>query len=172
MTYFFHIVVGTALIIFQTVIIPFVSLPDRFYDLMVPFVLYLGIYRSPFESIIIIIVLSFLMDSLSCAPFGLYGTTYLWLFVATRWGRQFLRVKNIFLLPLLILLGVLTENFIFFISFLILKTNIYQPEESVHIVIKQVTLAVLTGSFIPGILSYIYNLYREWLKSIFDEETD
>jgi len=75
-----------------------------------------------------------------------------------------------FLFPILAAIGVLTENFVFFISFIILKTEIYPTAESVHIVIKQVILAVLTGSFIPGLLCYIYNLWKEWLKNIFEEE--
>ncbi len=75
-----------------------------------------------------------------------------------------------FLFPLLAAIGVLTENFVFFASFIILKTNVYPSAESVHIVIKQVISALLTGSFIPGLLCYTYKLWSKWLKNIFEEE--
>ena len=113
MTYCFYMCVFVFFVILQTVIMPCFSLFNSFYDLLVPFVIYLGLFRSVRESVPVIIVIGFVMDNLSGGPLGLYLTAYLWLFAGVRWIVYVLHVGDKVLLPFVVAAGVLLENVIF-----------------------------------------------------------
>ena len=81
MNYLFNISACLFLVILQTTIIPYLPLLDKFYDLLIPFIVYLGLSRPVRESLPFVLFLGFIMDNLSGGPFGLYLTTYFWLFV-------------------------------------------------------------------------------------------
>jgi len=72
MSYFFNIATCLVLVILQTTVMPSLSLPGRFYDLMIPFVVYLGLSRPVREGLLFVCLIGFIMDNLSGSPFGLY----------------------------------------------------------------------------------------------------
>ena len=59
------------------------------------------------------VLLGFIMDSLSGAPFGVYMSSYLWFFLGVRWISRFLHSVNSILLPFVMASGVLVENVIY-----------------------------------------------------------
>ncbi len=170
MTYLFHIGVCFGLIILQTTMMPVFPLFRSCYDLPVPFVLYMGIYRPVRESLPVICLLGFMMDNLSAGPFGLYQTTYIWLFIGTKWVITFLHVGNRALLPFITAMGVLVENIIFFSAFIMLETGPRIPDHTLISVAYQLGWALFTGSFFLLSLHSIHERWEKWLRERFEKE--
>lgn len=82
MTFGFYIVVGLCLALLQTTVIPLLTGYGGCYDLFIPLILYLVVCRPTVESAPGVLLAGGLMDSLSAAPFGIYGLSYLGLFAA------------------------------------------------------------------------------------------
>ncbi|MDM8553070.1 hypothetical protein QUF72_23545 [Desulfobacterales bacterium HSG2] len=170
--YVFYIVVCLCLIILQTTVMPCFPILSKCYDLLVPLVLYLGIFRPVHECILIILFLGFVMDNLSAAPFGLYGTAYVWLFICMKWVTTFLHVVNSVLLPFVVALGVLAENLIFFGIFAILGTGASISADTVRTVAYQILWALGTGAFLLAFLDYTHKKWDKWVSERFAKESD
>lgn len=166
MTYFFYICVSICLVIFQTTVIPCLPLFDRFYDLLIPFIVYLGLFRPVRESLPVIFFLGFIMDNLSGGPFGLYATIYFWLFIGVRWSIKFLHTGNTVFL-LFIASGVLIENFIVIGATSILKPGLRLPAAGISTVAVQVLLAICTGLFLLMFFNYTHKKLNKWFDELF-----
>ena len=167
MTYCFHIVICLGLIVVQTTVMPYIPLFDRFYDLLSPFVIYLSIFRSNRESLVIIFLFGFFMDIISGGPFGLYITAYVWLFIGVRWAITFLHVGDSMLLPFVVALGVLMENFIFVVTSTMFEQSTRISEVMVSTIIVQVLWAIFTGPLFLMFFNYSHHRWDRWLNEIF-----
>jgi hypothetical protein len=90
----FAAVVCLVLVVFQTTVMAELPIVAGFFDLMVTFVVYLGLYRPARESVPVIVCVGFVMDSISAAPFGMYLTAYLWIFAGIKWIMRYLHVRT------------------------------------------------------------------------------
>ena len=169
MTYCFYICVCLCLVIFQTTIIPHISLFNNFYDPLIPFISYLGLFRTARESILFILVLGFLMDNLSGGPFGLYLTTYFWLFIVVKIVIQYVHVNNILLL-FIVAAGVLMENIIFIASIAMSWPDSQFLAITVRIVIFQILWAGCTGFFFIIIFNHIHKKLEKWFNILIAEK--
>jgi cell shape-determining protein MreD len=159
MSYFFNISVCLFLLILQTAIVPVLPLLDRFYDLMIPFVVYLGLSRPVRESLIFVFLLGLVMDNLSGSPVGLYLTTYFWLFVGVKGLTKVLQVGNrLFIIMLIVAAGVLIENLIFLGTLTILGPDQQLADNAARSVTVQVLWAVWTG---PIFLLIFRNIHQQ-----------
>jgi cell shape-determining protein MreD len=159
MSYFFNISACLFLIILQTVIIPALTLLDRFYDLMIPFVVYLGLFRPVRESLPFVLLLGFVMDNLSGSPVGLYLTTYFWLFVGVKGIARLLQVKDrLLIIMLIVAVGVLVENLIFLGTLTILGPEQQLAGNAARTVVVQVLWALWTG---PVFLMIFKNMQKK-----------
>lgn len=169
MTYCFYICVCLCLVIFQTTIIPHIDLFNNFYDLLIPFIIYLGLFRPAREGILFILVLGFIMDSLSGGPFGLYLTTYFWLFIVVKIVIKYLHACNNILLLFIVAAGVLMENIIFIAS-----VSMFGPDSrflaiTMRAVIFQILWAGCTGFFFITFFNHIHKKLEKF--SIFRSGT-
>ena len=147
MSYFFNISVCLFLIILQTTIMPYLPLLDKFYDLLIPFIVYLSLSRPVRESLPFILFLGFIMDNLSGGPFGLYLTTYFWLYVGVKGITMFIQVGNrLAIITLIVAGGVLFENLISLGAFAFLGPGQQFAGDALEIVAIQVLWAIFTGS--------------------------
>ena len=147
MNYFFNISACLFLVILQTTIIPYLPLLDKFYDLLIPFIVYLGLSRPIRESLPFVLFLGFIMDNLSGGPFGLYLTTYFWLFVGVKGVTTFIQVGNrLLIITLIVASGVLFENLISLGAFAVLGSRQQFAGDALEIVAVQVLWAIFTGS--------------------------
>ena len=162
MTYFFYICVCLGLIIFQTAIMPSLPFFDRFYDLLCPFVIYLGLFRPARESIPVILIIGMIMDSILGGPFGLYVTTYVWLFIGVKWMISYLHLGNSAILALVVASGVLLENFIFIGTMAIIAPEARFPANAANIVGVQVLWAIFTGPFALMTFDYTQKNWDRW----------
>ena len=112
MNFLFYAFLSLFLVILKTTLMTYFSMFDQFYDLLIPFVFFLGLYRPAREGIPFILLLGFVLDSLSGGPFGIFMTTYFWIFVLTRWLVTFMHAGNKGLWLIAVAVGVLIENII------------------------------------------------------------
>ena len=169
MTYCFYIAACLCLLIFQTTIVPYLPFLDSFYDLLLPFILYLGLFRSVAEGLPVVLFLGFIMDSLSGGPFGLNLTAYLWLFIGMMWVIKFLHVGNSLLLLFVVAIGVLIENFIFIGTIAVLEPGTRLPSVASSTVSAQVLWAICTGPFFLMFFNYMHKRWNKWLNERFEE---
>jgi len=87
------------------------------------------------------------MDNLSGGPFGLYLTTYFWLYVGVKGITTFIQVGNrLLIISLIIAGGVLFENLISLGAFAFLGSRQQFAGDALEIVTIQVLWAIFTGS--------------------------
>ena len=164
MSYCFNIAICLILVILQTTVMPNLSLLDRFYDLLIPFIVYLGLSRPVREGLLFVCFLGFIMDNLSGSPFGLYLTSYFWLFSGVKGITQLLQVgKRMFVITFIVACGVLAENLIFLGSFAIYSTEQQFAGGAFNVVAVQVLWALLTGA----VLLIIFRNTHIWLDTGF-----
>jgi len=171
MTYCFHVGICLCLVLFQTTVMPYFHLFDRFYDLLSPFVIYLSLFRSLRQSIPVILFFGFLMDSLSGGPFGLYLTTYIWLFIGVKWIITFLHLGDSLLLPFVVAAGVLLQNCIFIGTIAMFEPGTQFLSAAISTVTVQVLWAIFTGPIFLMFFNYSYGRWNKWLKKVFVKES-
>lgn len=154
MIYCYYIGVCLCLVILQTAVLPHVPLLDKFYDLTIAFVIYLGLYRSLRDGLILAFFLGLIMDNLSGSPFGLYLTTYCWLLIGVKWITTLIQVGNRVLLALIVAVGVFIQNCIFIAIFAMLGTDSTLPVGALRTVSIQIIWALCTGSLMLMVFRY------------------
>jgi cell shape-determining protein MreD len=164
MSYCFNIGICLLLVILQTTVMPDLSLLDRFYDLLIPFIVYLGLSRPLREGLLFVCFLGFIMDNLSGSPFGLYLTSYFWLFSCVKLITQLLQVgKRLFVITFIVAAGVLMENLFFLGSFAIFTPEQEFAGDAFTIIAGQVLWALLTGAALLMLFRNTHN----WLDTGF-----
>ena len=147
MSYFFNISACLFFFFLQTTIMPYLPLLNKFYDLLIPFIVYLSLSRPIRESLPFVLFLGFIMDNLTGGPFGLYLTTYFWLYVGVKGITTFIQVGNrLLIITLIVAGGVLFENLILLGAFAILGSRQQFAGDALKIVIVQVLWATFTGA--------------------------
>jgi rod shape-determining protein MreD len=173
MNYFFNISACLFLVILQTTVMPCLRLLNSFYDLLIPFVIYLSLSRNVRESLPFVFVLGFIMDNLSGGPFGLYLTTYFWLFVGVKGVTRLLQVGNrLFSLTLIVAAGVLIENLIFLGTLTILGPEPQLAGDAAKIITVQVFWAIWTGPIFLMIFRNMQNRLDAGFKAIYARKSD
>ena len=158
MSYCFNIGVCLFLVILQTAVMPYFALFSRFYDLLIPFIVYLGLYRPARESLPFIFFLGFIMDNISGGPFGLYLTSYFWFYIGVIGITRLLQVGNrMFIIMLIAVGGVLAENLIFLGTFAIFSKDPQSSGDAAQIVAIKMLWAAGTG---PLLLMILRNAQR------------
>jgi len=112
------------LVIFQTTIYYAVPALNHFVDLLITFVIYAGLYLPFVESIILILVLGLLMDSIAGGLFGLHLSIYFWIIAGLRPFVTLLNLKNANTLRLLLAIAIGFENLMLFVGTVALKQEI------------------------------------------------
>ena len=163
MIYCLYIGVSLGLIILQATLIPLLPFSDKIYDLLVPYVLYLGLFRPAWKTLPIIILLGLVMDNLSGGPFGLFTSIYFWLFLGAIWMRTFIHASNMFLLPIVVACGVLLENVVFLVMVTIFESDFLFPEDTLRIATMRVLSALGTSPIFLIFYNYTHNRWDRWI---------
>lgn len=166
MTFFFYIGIGLGLMILQTSLLPRLAFIGHFFDLLVPLVIYLAAFRPLHESLIFTLFLGLLADNLSGGPFGLYLTAYVWLFVGVRMAATVVRAENPFLLVLIILLGVVLQNLIFYGGLVLFGSGPPEAGVALRVVSEQVGWVLLTGPVLAALMRQAHRLTTRRFKRV------
>ncbi|MBW1744773.1 MAG: hypothetical protein JRJ25_00040 [Deltaproteobacteria bacterium] len=109
------------------------------------------------------------MDSLSGGPFGLYLTTYFWLFIVVKIVIKYLHACNNILLLFIVAAGVFMENIIFIASVSMLGPDSRFLAITMRTVIFQILWAGCTGFFFITFFNHIHKKLEKF--SIFRSGT-
>lgn len=164
MIYLFYIVTFLGVAVFKTSIVPQVPLFYGFYDILLLFVIFFGFYRTIRESLVFIAFFGLAMDAVSGGPFGLYTTSYLWLYAFVLWLTQFMRVTNSMILPLVVICSVIIQNAIFLGSMTLLQTTAVLPSDSLQVVLTQIAWGAFTGPIIILLLRHLSLKLGKWQR--------
>lgn len=113
MHFLVYLTVSVFLICIQTTL--FSAFPRLFahYDLLIPFVVYLTLFRSNIGILPVIFISGCLMDFLSGGYIGVYIGTYLLILICFRNATVYFHFKNSIFFQIVIIVSVIIENFIF-----------------------------------------------------------
>jgi rod shape-determining protein MreD len=168
MSYFFNISACLFLVILQTTVMPNLPLLDSFYDLLIPFIVFLGLSRPVRESLPFVFFMGFIMDNLSGSPFGLYLTAYFWLFVGVKGITKLIQVGNrLFIITLIAAAGVLIENLIFLGTLTIFGPDQQLAGDAVKTVTIQVLWAIWTGPIFLVVFQGLQNRLNAGFKAVY-----
>ncbi|MDA8137455.1 MAG: hypothetical protein M0036_02275 [Desulfobacteraceae bacterium] len=159
--------VSLCLVLVKTTLIPGVSLFEKFYDLLVPIIIYLSFYRRKIEGIPIVLFFGFIMDSLCGGPMGLYLFIYIWLYMAMRWIAQYVHTGSFVLLTLAVAIGVVFEIGILLGYMVFLAVNASIPVDTLQTVVMQIMWALITGPLILVIIGWAQKQLDSWRLRIF-----
>jgi rod shape-determining protein MreD len=165
MIYLFYIMVFLGIAVFKTTIVVHLPLFHGFYDLLLMLVIFLGFYRSVRESLLFIILFGIAMDAISGGPFGLYTTSYIWLYIFVLWLTRFMRITNSMILPVVVICSVIIQNAIFLGSMALLDPAASIPSFSFKIGILQMVWSILTGPVIILFLRNVTQKLEKWQRS-------
>jgi cell shape-determining protein MreD len=172
MTVLFYLLVSLCLVIIKTTLIPGMPVLERFYDLLIPIVIYLSLFRPLREGVPLVLFFGLMMDSLCGGPVGLYLTTYIWIYAGMRWAGQFLRTGNMLLLTLAVAIGVAFECLVLLAYMLLLAPSAIPPADAARTVVYQIIWALLTGPVILIIIGQSQKLLDVWKARIFPDWLD
>ncbi len=170
MTYLLHGLMGLILIIFQTAVRPQVGLLAGIYDVLIAYVLFLGLHRPMKESLAVVLVCGFAMDSLSGGTFGLFLTTYFWAFLITRQLTRFLHPGNLVLRFFIVSLGVVIQNGVYVGVAMVLDDMTLAPASIKQTALTQLLWALGTGFVLVTVFRQIHRVWNDILGVYFVRE--
>ena len=160
MTVIIYIVTGFCLAILQTTVLPGLPLLDRCYDLLIPYIIYLGLNCSPRVGMVLALTFGLVMDNLSGGPFGLYLVIYFWLFAGFRWMRKYLHAGHILLLPFVIAAAVLIENVALLGTVTLIQPEFTFPGNAWALMSAQIVWALVSGPVLLWLFGVLCNRWE------------
>lgn len=142
-----HIVLIVFLVVFQTTVYDLFPVLTHFVDIVIAYVVYVGLFLPFGVSVGLIVVLGVLMDSISGGPFGLYLTVYLWIVLGLKPFVTILNLKNIYTLQMLLCGAVVFENLVLFAGTALLKHEIVISSDALRGMIYQLFWTIFLGPF-------------------------
>ena len=162
MTYLFYALISLAILVWQTAIQPQVPLFRWMYDLLISVTIYLGLHRPAREGLPVVFCLGFAMDNFSAAPFGLYITSYLWIFAGIKWLMTFLDVRGSLLLYFVTAAGVLIQNFLSLATAMGGGAGLPLPEDLTRGLFIQFCWALALGPLVLTALRFFHEHVEKW----------
>jgi hypothetical protein len=144
MTAVLFLLVGVAIIVLQTSVLPLVGIGIGGCDLLVPLVVFLGLQRLR-DGLPAVLFIGLAVDGLSGAPPGYYATAYFWIWALVHWLIGFLQVAGTFMLLVAMAGAVLVENLVLVGIPVLLGKEAPAPAEAIEIVAWQTAWTVLVG---------------------------
>ena len=171
MTYLFHIGVCLMLVIFQTAVKPQVMLLAGFYDVLAAYVIYLGLFHRIREILPIILISGLVMDTISGGPLGLFLTTYLWIFLLTRWTTRLLHRDNLALHVFIVAIGVIFQTGVYVGTTLLVGKATLFAAPTLDVALTQALWALGTGALLLQIFRRSHRLWEQFLNTYFVRES-
>ena len=153
------------LVIFQTTIYYAIPALNHFVDLLITFAIYAGLFLPFLESIVLILVLGALMDSITGGLFGLYLSIYFWIIVGLRPFVTLLNLKNVHTLMLLLGIAIGFKNLMLFVGTVALKQEIVFSSESIREMVYQMFWTLALGPFLIRLLNAIDRHFKVYAQS-------
>jgi cell shape-determining protein MreD len=140
-----HLVGFLSLLLLQTAIVPQFRFLANGFDLLIAWVIFLGLYRPLREGWVAVLAAGLVMDSLTGSGFGVYTTSYFWLWLMMRGLPRVIHLHHMAILPAVVAMGVLFENAVIVLAFYVLPPGHPIPEAGLRAVLVQVLWALTMG---------------------------
>ena len=156
-----YAILGFAAVVAQTTILRLPLWHGMFYDLLIPVVIFLGLHHRNGTGVLLFVGLGMIMDLLSGGVFGVYLTTYFWIFLSVKHVSRYFDVDDSRLQSILVVACVLGQQVLFWASTAAMSKGPPFSAAQAGSVVLQVIMAALTG---PGILLVLEKLQTrfEW----------
>ena len=157
MHFLVYFIFSVFLICIQTTLFPAFFRLFAQYDLLIPFVVYLTLFRSSIGVLPVILLSGCLMDLLSGGIIGIHIATYILILICFRTATIYFHFKNSILFQMVIILSVLIENIIFalviFFQTFTLQFSLY----SASVLMTQFMWALISSPIIYYMFDYVFN---------------
>ena len=154
--------VGLATVVGQTTILRLPLFRSLLYDLLIPLVVFLGLRLRDGRGVALVAILGLVMDLVSGGIFGLYLSTYFWIFLSVKGISRYFDVDDKIFQSILIAVCVLGQHLVFCASLAPPWKGAQLLAAQTTPVLLQTTLAALTG---PGILTVLGRLQSRFRAS-------
>ena len=165
MTYLLYTITGLLVVVFQTTLTMYFAMFGGMYDLFLLLVVYLGFYRTVREGFPFVILFGLFMDALSGGPFGLYLTSYFWLYMGILGITRIMRVGNSMILPLVVVGSILFQNIIFLGTMALFMPETKIPVFSYRNITMQLLWSIFTGPALILLFRRGHTALEKWLKT-------
>lgn len=172
MKYVYYALISLTLIVFQTSVAPCLMPYHFFYDALIPFIVYLGVFQPGWGAFVFSLALGLIMDGLSGGAFGVYLTVYLWLYAGVRLLNRIFRLKNGGILLIILVLGVCLENAVFLGSIFLSGHGARMYWFPIQSIGLQIAWTVLAGLILIKIFETFQKLWNQWGRTFRTGKTD
>ncbi|MBC2715658.1 MAG: rod shape-determining protein MreD [Desulfobacteraceae bacterium] len=157
MHFLVYFIFSILLVCIQTTLLP--AFPRLFaqYDLLIPFVVYLTLFRSSLGILPVILISGCLMDLLSGGTIGVYIATYILILICFRNTTVYFHFKNSTLFQIVVILSVLIENIIFGMVILLQTLTFNFSFYAGSVVAAQLIWALISSPLVYFMFDYIFN---------------
>lgn len=156
MIYFFYLLTGLILILFQSLVVGFFLPTGLIYDLLIPFVVYLSLFHANGKSLSLIIFSGLIMDGITGGAFGIYMLTYFWIFMGIQLAVHFFQKDSPVLMFTAVVLGVCLEYGFVLTAICLSGKDFTIAADLTGRMIGRLILAGITG---PLLLRFLRSLY-------------
>ena len=156
MHFLVYFIVSLVLICIQTTILP--EMPHVFaqFDLLIPLVVYLTLFRSSIGVLPVVLVAGCLMDLLSGGWIGVYISAYLAVYLCFRNAMLYFHFQNAVMFQIVIFLSVVIENLIFGIMISLQAKGVHFSLFAVRVLGTQFFWTLVIGPVLYLILDYMF----------------
>ncbi|MFC1895985.1 hypothetical protein ACFL0Q_04930, partial [Thermodesulfobacteriota bacterium] len=110
MNILYHLGVGLLIVIAQSTVFGLFLPQYRLFDHLIPFVVYVGLFASRREGLIVAPFVGMVVDFFSAGPVGVFLFAYFWVFLVARWTPIYFHSENPLVLSVLCGVGVCIEK--------------------------------------------------------------
>ena len=159
MAFTFVTILSLFLIVLQTAVLPEISIFRNTFDLVIINVLYVAILFSNPWGLGAVAVIGCIMDSLSGSPFGLFISSYIWMYILVQLMKPVFFSRSIFFLPAVTVFSVLLEYLFLLLSVFIGSGGKGVLSLNFSLMVKQLLWAAV---LIPVAVKLVFVVSRYW----------
>ena len=157
MHFLVYFIFSILLICIQTTLLTLFPRLFAQYDLLIPFVVYLILFRSNIGMLPVILLSGCLMDLLSGGTIGVYIATYILILICFRNATIYFHFKKTILFQMVIILSVLMENVLFGMVISIQSMSVKLTFYGTSVLVIQLFWALISSPLLYFMFDYIFN---------------
>jgi len=157
MHFLVYFIVSLLLATVQTTLLPVFPRLFAQYDLLIPFVVFLTLFRSSIGRLPVILISGSLMDLLSGGSVGVYLITYILILANFRKATVYFHFKETVLFQIVIVLSVLIENLIFGLVISLQAWSVHLSFDAIAVLATQLMWALVSSPLLYFAFNSMFN---------------
>lgn len=163
MHFLLYFIVSLLLITIQTTLLPVFPRLFAQYDLLIPFLAFLTLFRSRIGRLPVILISGSLMDLLSGGSVGCYLISYLFILLAFRKAMVYFHLDDMVLFQIVIVLSVIVENLIFWVMIFLQTWSVQLSVHGLAILLTQLVWALVFGPLLYFAFDSLFNMIDRFI---------